>query len=336
MKRIFVLCLITVLLLSVFVGCEQTNANLNDTLSEIGPEGDKTHDEKTDDIMENTESGSLEETNTSESTSSSDCETNSSENPLEPNQECENTREEETDEASQTESENLTESVLPDNIISFSQKYKDVLIEYEVLLDAYIDMVTKADNKENINSSDYDKLPGEVFDWLTAFVSQHNSFGKAYAVKDLNGDGKDELIILDGASSSHHIYAVFTITEGNITPIIMSVIPNEYVESIAIAEDGRIYRAVMLKCESYYREIITLMSDGEISLFAYSYEDYRDYFGYDCEVERYKILNGEQVEISAEELSDIESEYAYEFSNMSKLTANTGIKINYFFEFNPK
>lgn len=336
MKRIIVLCLAISVLLSVFVGCEQTNANPNDTSSEIGQESDQTRDNKTDDITENTESGSMEETNTSESTSSSDCETNSSENPSETNQECENTREEETDEASQTETENLTESVLPDNIISLSQKYKDVLIEYEPLLDAYIDMATKAYNKENINFSDYDKLPGEVFDWLTAFVSQHNSFGKAYAVKDLNGDGKHELIILDGASSSHHIYAVFTITEGNITPIIMSAIPNEYVESIAIAEDGKIYRAVMLKCESYYREIITLMSDGELSVFAYSYEDYSDFYGYDCEVKRYKILNGEQFEITAEELRIIENEYADKFSNIDNLTANTGIKTNYFFEFNPK
>lgn len=251
-------------------------------------------------------------------------------------QDSENTSEEETYETSQTQSEDLTESVVPDNTVSFSQKYKDVLIEYEALLDAYIDMATKANNNEDINSHDYAKLPIEVFDWLAQFVSQHYSFGNAYAAKDLNGDDKDELIILDGAYSSPRIYAVFTITDGNITPIIMSAALNEYVENIAIAEDGRIYRAVMLKCESYYREIITLMPDGEISLFAYSYEDYRDYFGYDCEVERYKIINGERVEISAEELSEIEGEYAYEFSNMSKLTANTGIKINYFFEFNPK
>ena len=223
-----------------------------------------------------------------------------------------------------------------DDLASFFQKYSGALIEYEPLLNAYIDMVTKTNNNENINLSDYEKLPVEVFDWLAQFVSQHHSFGNAYAAKDLNGDDKDELIILDGAYSSPRIYAVFTITDGNITPVIMSAALNEYVENIAIAEDGRIYRAVMLKCESYYREIITLMPDGEISLFAYSYEDYRDYFGYDCEVERYKIINGERVEISAEELSEIESEYAYEFSNMSKLTANTGIKINYFFEFNPK
>lgn len=238
-----------------------------------------------------------------------------------------NTHEEETDDASQT---------IQDNIISFSQKYPDVLIEYEPVLDAYIDMVTKVNNNENINSSDYDKLPIEVFDWLTQFVSQHNSFGKAYAIKDLNGDDKDELIILDGASVSYRIYAVFTITEGNVTPIIMSVIQSDTVENIAIAEDGTIYRAVNLKCESYYHEVITLMRDGEISVFAYSYEDYSDYFGYDCEVERYKIINGESFEITSEELSTIEDEYADEFSNINKLTANTGFKINYFFEYNPK
>ena len=238
-----------------------------------------------------------------------------------------NTHEEETDDASQT---------IQDNIISFSQKYPDVLIEYEPVLDAYTDMVTKVNNNENINSSDYDKLPIEVFDWLTQFVSQHNSFGKAYAIKDLNGDDKDELIILDGASVSYRIYAVFTITEENVTPIIMSVIQSDTVENIAIAEDGTIYRAVSLKCESYYHEVITLMRDGEISVFAYSYEDYSDYFGYDCEVERYKIINGESFKITAEELSTIEDEYADEFSNINKLTANTGFKINYFFEYNPK
>lgn len=238
-----------------------------------------------------------------------------------------NTHEEETDDASQT---------IQDNIISFSQKYPDVLIEYEPVLDAYTDMVTKVNNSENINSSDYDKLPIEVFDWLTQFVSQHNSFGKAYAIKDLNGDDKDELIILDGASVSYRIYAVFTITEENVAPIIMSVIQSDTVENIAIAEDGTIYRAVSLKCESYYHEVITLMRDGDISVFAYSYEDYSDYFGYDCEVERYKIINGESFKITAEELSTIENEYANEFSNIDKLTANTGIKINYLFEYNPK
>ena len=78
------------------------------------------------------------------------------------------------------------------------------------------------------------------------------------------------------------------------------------------------------------------MQDGDISVFAYSYEDYSDYFGYDCEVERYKIINGESFKITAEELSTIEDEYADEFSNINKLTANTGFKINYFFEYNPK
>ena len=289
MKRIIVVFLATVLLLSVFAGCEQPG---------IKPD----------------------------------------ENPSESGQNSKSTYEEEIDDASTSKSENLmeTESVLQDHIISFSQKYKDVLIEYEPLLDSYIDMVTKVNNNENINSSDYDKLPIEVFDWLTQFVSQHNSFGKAYAIKDLNGDDKDELIILDGASVSYRIYAVFTITEENVTPIIMSDIQSDTVENIAIAEDGTIYRAVSLKCESYYHEVITLMRDGEISVFAYSYEDYSDYFGYDCEVERYKIINGESFKITAEELSTIEDEYADEFSNINKLTANTGFKINYFFEYNPK
>lgn len=289
MKKFVVLCLVTVILLAVFAGCEQPD---------IKPD----------------------------------------ENPSESGQNSKSTYEEEIDDASTSKSENLmeTESVLQDHIISFSQKYKDVLIEYEPLLDSYIDMVTKVNNNENINSSDYDKLPIEVFDWLTQFVSQHNSFGKAYAIKDLNGDDKDELIILDGASVSYRIYAVFTITEENVTPIIMSDIQSDTVENIAIAEDGTIYRAVSLKCESYYHEVITLMRDGEISVFAYSYEDYSDYFGYDCEVERYKIINGESFEITAEELSTIEDEYADEFSNINKLTANTGFKINYLFEYNPK
>ena len=289
MKKFIVMCLSVVVLLLVFVGCEQPDIKPDESSSESG-------------------------------------------------QDSANTYEEEIDDASTSKSENLmeTESVLQDHIISFSQKYKDVLIEYEPLLDSYIDMVTKVNNNENINSSDYDKLPIEVFDWLTQFVSQHNSFGKAYAIKDLNGDDKDELIILDGASVSYRIYAVFTITEENVTPIIMSVIQSDTVENIAIAEDGTIYRAVSLKCESYYHEVITLMRDGEISVFAYSYEDYSDYFGYDCEVERYKIINGESFKITAEELSTIEDEYADEFSNINKLTANTGFKINYFFEYNPK
>lgn len=278
MKRIIVVFLATVFLLSVFAGCDQPD---------IKPD----------------------------------------ENPSESGQDSENTHEEETDASSQA---------IQDNTISFSQKYTDVLIEYEPLLDAYIEMVTKVNNNENINSSDYDKLPTEVFDWLTQFVSQYNSFGKAYAIKDLNGDGKDELIILDGASISYRIYAVFTITEGNVTPVIMSVIQGDTVENIAIAEDGTIYRAVSLKCESYYHEVITLMQDGDISVFAYSYEDYSDYFGYDCEVERYKIINGESFEITSEELSTIEDEYAYEFSNIDLLTANTGIRTNYLFEYNPK
>lgn len=102
MKKIFVLCLAISVLLSVFVGCEQTNANPNDTSSEIGQESDQTRDNKTDDITENTESGSMEETNTSESTSSSDCETNSSENPSETNQESENTYEEETNDITES------------------------------------------------------------------------------------------------------------------------------------------------------------------------------------------------------------------------------------------
>jgi len=235
-----------------------------------------------------------------------------------------------------TDDKDSLEELLKDNLKDYSDKYINVPIEYEPILDSYVDMVTKASNNEDVNSSDYDKLPIEVFNWLTQFVSQHNSHGKAYAIRDLNGDYKDELIILDGATISYRIYAVFTITEGNITPVITSAIQSDTVENIAIAQDGTIYKAVSLKCESYYHEVITLMRDGKSSVFAYSYEDYSDFYGYDCEVKRYKYLDGERTEITAEELLEIENEYADQFSNIDKLTANTCMKINYFFEYDPK
>lgn len=118
MKRIFVLCLTTVLLLSVFVGCEQTNANPNDTSSEIGQESDQTRDYKTDDITESTENTSAEETNISESTSNSDLSASESECLLESGQENENGSETE-DASEQQENDKSNDNSIQTNQYQF-------------------------------------------------------------------------------------------------------------------------------------------------------------------------------------------------------------------------
>ena len=114
MKRIIVVFLATVLLLSVFAGCEQPDIKPDENPSESGQNSENTYEEEIDDASESTEHSSIEETNTSESTLSSDYETNSRESPSETNQESENTYEEEMDditESAQNSSAEETQSV---------------------------------------------------------------------------------------------------------------------------------------------------------------------------------------------------------------------------------
>lgn len=238
-------------------------------------------------------------------------------------------------------SENAEDSTVDNNENikkEYSKKYTNVEIEYEPILDAYMDMAVKAENfgKEAITANDYISLSDNIFEWMYTLANE-SSFGKGYAVKDLNNDGINELLFLDGRQPNYGIYSIFTIIDG--TPVLLdSFNISNGAESVAISKEGTVYNSVTLKGESYINQIFKL-SDNNVWFCDFSYS-YHDYTAYDetLEVKRYKYVNGEKIEITAEELAEIEKEYScyFNYENFNELTKQSGLSINYFFTFDPK
>lgn len=198
--------------------------------------------------------------------------------------------------------------------LSSNEAYHDILSTYQEFL------ILKK------NNTNYDKL----------YLEQHKEENKieaavfhavlrnfpekmGYAMKDLNGDEAEELILLD---DDYHIYTIFTILDGQ-PKIIDDAFFGDGNYTGAIGPDGTIYKDGYGKGENLYRYAMKISNEG--TLFGMEF-GCLDVDINDIEVEYYKIIDGERINIDASEFEFLNKDYYRIVGNHTELTKNSNIE----------
>lgn len=184
-------------------------------------------------------------------------------------------------------------------------------------------------NVSDINKDDYRYISTRTFEELKDIVSQQDAYSAAYALEDLNGDGKDELILLD---RYYNIWGIFT--KVNDIPILVNEFNN--IDSFAAIDKNRvIYTSAYTKGETTHNGVWQLSRDGTLNGLSFGCIDYTGFF-YDTVVTYYKSVDGKELDITEEEYTALESEYSHIFRDFNTTTKSSGIEIQYIFAFDPK
>jgi len=183
---------------------------------------------------------------------------------------------------------------------SVDKIYKDITDEYKELLKK------KKNGEEIVLSND-----GTVNGALLAIASVcEDPDAMGYAVKDINKDGTDELVLME---KGNKIYALITVVDGK------SVLVDTFFESGTIDLDGVIYKRVVSKDSdgklvNSYLYAKTLTSDGKLAGFELGTDVTQN--GH----EHYKVINGEKTGINWYEIQELERKYS-DILSESELTA---------------
>ena len=229
--------------------------------------------------------------------------------------------------------------VIHEDTEKYSQKYPNVEIEYEKILDTYFDIVISRryggydrDSLEEI----YPDIPKDHLKAIDIAVSTSNFGYKllSYATKDLNNDGVSELFLID---CNYHIYALMSITNGE-PWIVYSDTATYHDSPCYIDENSTIYTAGASKGECWQKNVLTLNEDGKLCGYTFGHYDltgfgdddvYNYYYEYDAEhpynsdsYALYKRLNDEEFE----ELNS-QSIHFNPVNNLYKSTRDAGLTV---------
>ena len=199
----------------------------------------------------------------------------------------------------------------------YSQKYANVEIEYEKILDAYFEFArSHRYGRYDIDSlkEKYSDISDECLYALDATVIDNyfNAFYISYATKDLNGDGVSELFLI---GNNFNIYAIMTIINGK--PIVIDSISNPHYDGpIYIDANGTIYTGGGGKGECWWKNVLTLNEDGKLCGYSYGHYDMSgfgddDVYNYYCEYDSEHPYNSDSTalykRISDDELEKLEA-----------------------------
>lgn len=196
------------------------------------------------------------------------------------------------------------------------------------ILDAYKRMLThkhENDTVDGIERKDYPRITSRIFDTLKYIVYHQQPLNAGYSTDDINGDGVNELILID---DKHTVWAILTYVNG--VPTVIDSFNNTN-KSAYIGEDGTIYTYAYSKCESAFYSIATLTSDGKLLGLSYECVDFSHYFDNADPPKYYKTENGLREEITKEEYLELCEYYMPHFS-----TNETIGSLNIGFIFNAK
>ena len=207
-------------------------------------------------------------------------------------------------------------------------------LEYDMgnVLEAYEKMLIHKNqygNVSDIRRDDYRYISTKTFEELKDIVSQQHAYSASYALKDLNGDGKEELILLDW---DYRVWGIFT--KVNDIPILVNDF-NNINSFAAIDENGVIYTNAYTKGETSHNGVWKLNNNGSLEGLGFGCIDYTGFFD-DAVVTYYKSVDGKEFDITKEEYTALESEYSHIFSDFNTTTKSSGIEIQYIFEFDSK
>ena len=186
--------------------------------------------------------------------------------------------------------------------------YQDVIHQYQELL-----MLKK-------NNANYEKIylssneeGNEIQSAVYHAILRNNPEKMGYAMKDLNGDGVDELILLN---EDYHIYAIFTAISGQ--PVVVDAsFYGDVNYTGAIGSDGTIYKHGYGKGENVYGSIMKLSDDGRLSGIEFGCSDVDID---DPAVDYYKIENGVRESINYDEFKRLNDAYYETVGNATDLT----------------
>lgn len=171
--------------------------------------------------------------------------------------------------------------------------------EYGELLGIFKELLADPD----ISQEKLDRLMQSGYTELQNLVANMDLQKALFAVKDLNGDGSDELIFLgkDGV-----LHAVYTLKDQK-PSLVGLYFPGNH--RGAIGFDGTIYQSGYSKGDTWYFSITKILNNGETEVFSFGEIDYDLYDGV---TECYKTVNGEKTVIEKSELDALLEEYREE------------------------
>ena len=200
------------------------------------------------------------------------------------------------------------------NLINYQNKqpsenvYQDVINQYQELLtlkknNANYEKIYLSSNEEG----------NEIQSAVYHAILCNNPEKMGYAMKDLNGDGVDELILLN---EDYHIYAIFTAVNGK-SVLVDASFYGDVNDTGAIGPDGTIYKHGYGKGENVYGYSMKLSDDGSLcgTEFGCSDVDIDD-----SEVDYYKIVNGVRESIDYDEFRRLNDAYYETVGNATDLT----------------
>lgn len=186
--------------------------------------------------------------------------------------------------------------------------YQDVINQYQELL-----MLKK-------NNANYEKIylssneeGNEIQSAVYHAILCNNPEKMGYAMKDLNGDGVDELILLN---EDYHVYAIFTAVNGK-SVVVDASFYGDVNDRGAIGPDGTIYKHGYGKGENVYGYSMKLSNDGRLSGIEFGCSDVDID---DPAVDYYKIENGVRESIDYDEFKRLNDAYYETVGNATDLT----------------
>lgn len=229
--------------------------------------------------------------------------------------------------------------VIHEDAEKYSQKYPNVEIEYEKILDTYFDIAMSHRYGGYDRDSLEEKYPDIPKDHLKAIdiAVRTSKFGYkllSYATKDLNNDGVSELFLID---CNYHIYALMTITNGE--PWIIYSDTDTYHDSPCyIDANSTIYTAGAGKGECWRKNVLTLTNDGKLCGYSFGHYDmtgfgiddiYNYYYEYDAEHPYNSDSHALYKRISDEEFEKLNSQSIHfnPVNNLYKSTRDAGLTV---------
>ena len=203
-----------------------------------------------------------------------------------------------------------------ENISAFSNIYADVLEQFE----EFLFIKKNYENYDTIFIEQYINRT-ETIDTLIQATYDIPPTKAGYCIRDINGDGIDELILLD---EKYYIYVIFTIVDGQTK--VVDTFKGDTNHIGAIGADGTIYKDGYGKGENGYSHVQKLSENGElVGLRFWCKDDYvfTDEVG---KAEYFKEINGERTTLNKEEFNALYEEYRSVFSNPTEITKQSGIK----------
>ena len=190
----------------------------------------------------------------------------------------------------------------------------------------YSDVIETVDELLSGKSEEEFCLPDNEFDKAIYAAARHStqtwrSGFLGYAQKDINGDGSDELLILDDLGT---VFAIFTLTDKGIRVVDEFVTLGTANSPVCLLDpNGNIYLSMYGRGGSGYYKVCRLSEDGVLED-VYGLRIFSDID--DTETKCYKLAEGKQIVIDRDEYNRLYDEYDFKEIFNSSTSAYNNIK----------